>query len=152
MLNKIIELFEQQKNDNSSPKEDDVKLAAATLMFELIRSDGQIDEAEIQQMRDVLSAHFKLANDDLEALIDNAKSSAQQAISLQGFTRKICDSWDNEQRVQLLEYLWQLALADQHIDTHERHLVRKVAGLLYLTDRQINTARENAKRQLGIAN
>lgn len=151
MLKKIKELFEQQKADNPPPKEEDVKLAAATLMFELIRSDGQVDEAEVRQMRDVLGKHFKLTKDDVHALIEDAENSAREAISLQGFTRKICDHWDNEQRVQLLEYLWLLALADQHIDTHERHLVRKVAGLLYLTDRQINIARESAKRQLGIS-
>ena len=53
--------------------------------------------------------------------------------------------------MKLLEYLWVLALADERIDPHERHLVRKVAGLLYLNEKQIMQSRENAKRQLGIS-
>jgi uncharacterized tellurite resistance protein B-like protein len=43
-----------------------------------------------------------------------------------------------------------IALADKVIDAHERHLVRKVAGLLYLNEMQIVHARENAKELLGI--
>lgn len=150
MLKKFKQLFESAA-DTSAPKDDEVKLAAATLMFELIRADGDIDDVEIEQLRMVLGNHFQMGSADVETLIDDAQNSAQEAISLQGFTRQICDHWGNEERVKLLEYLWLLALADQHIDTHERHLVRKVAGLLYLTDRQINVARENAKQQLDIA-
>ncbi len=147
MLNKLKQLFDQPQ---AAPEESDVKLAAATLMFELIRSDGDIDEAELIQLRAVLSNEFELQAEDVEAMIHDAQNNAEQAISLQGFTRQICEQWGNEQRVQLLQYLWVLAIADQHIDANERHLVRKVAGLLYLTDRQINTAKLAAAQQLGL--
>lgn len=101
-------------------------------------------------MSGILQREFSLAEDELAALSDLAKTTAQEAISLQGFTREICEHWDNPKRLKLLEYLWLLALADEKIDPHERHLVRKVAGLLYLTDTEIIVARENAKQQLGI--
>ncbi len=144
MLDRLKALFAAD-SPPQPPNEEDVKLAAATLMFELIRADGQVDDEEIEQMQRVLAQEFHLSKAYVDALIQQAQASAENAISLQGFTRQICDSWDNDQRVKLLEYLWILALADGHIDTHERHLVRKVAGLLYLTDRQINLAREAAK-------
>jgi len=79
-----------------------------------------------------------------------ARKSAHEATSLQGFTREICDNWGNAKRVRLLEHLWIIALADKTIDANERHLVRKVAGLLYLNEMQIVQARENAKQKLGI--
>ncbi len=147
MLQQLKALFEQDKPDQQ-PNEQDIQLAAASLMFELIRSDGSVDDVEIEQLGTILCSHFNLKEADVDALIDDAKNSAEEAISLHGFTRKICDSWNNEQRVQLIENLWVLALADQTIDAHERHLVRKVAGLLYLTDRQINVAQETAKQTI----
>lgn len=146
MLNKFKALFLQ---DNTADiQEDDVKLSAATLMFELIRSDGNIDSVELTQLTQLLKDHFSLTDAEVQTLIDDAQSSAEDAISLQKFTRQICENWSNEQRVQLIEYMWLLAFADQHLDTNERHLVRKVAGLLYLTDRQINIAQERAKQRL----
>jgi len=128
----------------------ELKLAAATLMFEMIRSDGQVDRVELDQMGALLQREFKLGEEELAQLFKQAEDTAQNAISLQGFTREICDNWGNEKRLKLLEYLWMLALADERIDPHERHLVRKVAGLLYLNDAEINQCRERAKQQLSV--
>ena len=147
MLKKLQSLFDSPKSD-TSPSASDVKLAAATLMFEMIRSDGQIDEVELNQMRSLLESQMDIAEEDIEELVNQAQSNAEDAISLQGFTRQICERWDNDQRLQLIENLWLLALADQTIDANERHLVRKIAGLLYMTDRQINIAKESAKLKL----
>lgn len=134
--------------DQSKDQTLDVKLASATLMFELIRSDGRIDEVEMSHMKNLLSKQFDLTNADLEALISLAEQNAKESTSLYSFTREICDNWDNEKRLQLLENLWVLALSDDVIDPHERHLVRKVAGLLYLNESQIIQSRENAKYRL----
>jgi uncharacterized tellurite resistance protein B-like protein len=142
-------LFSKTKGKTvKEPSDRDLKLAAATLMFELIRSDGQIDQVELNYMRVILRREFNLNDQELDELFTLAKDTANEAISLQGFTRDICDNWGSAKRMKLLEYLWTLALADEKIDPHERHLVRKVAGLLYLNEAQISTSREQAKIQL----
>ncbi|MFT6032728.1 MAG: putative tellurite resistance protein B-like protein [Arenicella sp.] len=149
MLNKLKTLFKKAKVDQQ-PSDQDLKLAAATLMFEVVRSDGVIDQVELEQMGKILQREFKLNQDEVDELFELAKDTADQAISLQGFTRDICDNWGNAKRMKLLEYLWMLALADETIDPHERHLVRKVGGLLYLNDAEVAQSREQAKRQLGL--
>lgn len=151
MFKSIKELF---KNNivSKEPDEQQLRLAAATLMFELIRSDGRINKVELIYMNDILKREFKLTPDELDNLSKLAKETAYEATSLQGFTREICDNWGNQKRIKLLEYLWMLAMADNEVDRHERHLVRKVAGLLYLNDTEIIIAHENAKKQLGISN
>lgn len=150
MLKSLKALF-KKGNVAIEPSEQDLKLAAATLMFEVVRSDGRIDQVELIYMGEILQREFKLNEQELEELFQLAKSTANEATSLQGFTRDICNNWGNTKRMKLLEYLWTLALADDQIDPHERHLVRKVAGLLYLNEAQISQSREKAKRQLGIS-
>lgn len=149
MLKSLKELFKSDTN-KQNPSDHDLRLAAATLMFELIRSDGRVDRVELVYMGEILRREFKLGEEELDELFKLAKESAHEATSLQGFTRAICDNWGNAKRIKLLEYLWMLALSDERIDPHERHLVRKVAGLLYLNEGEIVIARENAKAQLGI--
>jgi len=137
----------------AKPKDKDeleLKLAAATLMFEVIRSDGKVDEVELNYMGELLQREFNLGEDELAELFKQAEDTAHQATSLQGFTREICENWGNNKRLKLLEYLWILALSDDRIDPHERHLVRKVAGLLYLNESEIVQSREMAKHQLGV--
>ncbi len=134
------------KSDDSaaSPSDQDLKLAAATLMYEMVRSDGSVDPMELKHMQNLLKNEFNLEADVLAELFEAAEASAQEAISLQGFTREICENWDNPKRVKMIEYLWTIALADDHIDPHERHLVRKVAGLLYVNEAQIQSAKATA--------
>lgn len=138
--------------DDTAPesKEQDLKLAAAVLMFEVARSDGQIDQVELDTMANILQEQFDFPAEDVNEMIGLAKQESEDAISLQGFTRQVCDNWGNSKRIKLLEHLWIIAFADEHIDAHERHLVRKIAGLLYLTDGQIARARENAKAAIGL--
>lgn len=145
-LKKLIKRPEHRSED----KELELKLAAATLMFEVVRSDGRVDDVELIYMEEILRREFNLNDEELGELFKQAKSSAHEATSLHNFTREICDNWGNTKRAKLLEYLWTLALADDQIDPHERHLVRKVAGLLHLNEKQIVQSRERAKRQLGI--
>jgi uncharacterized tellurite resistance protein B-like protein len=149
MLKSLKNLFKQAKA-KEEPSDQDLKLAAATLMFEVVRSDGNIDDVELMHMGEILSREFDLNQQELDELFELAKDTANEAISLQGFTRDICDNWDNPKRIKLLKYLWMLALADERIDPYERHLVRKVAGLLYLNDAEVAQSREQAKLQLGI--
>lgn len=139
-----------EHNDAEQADDQDLKLAAAVLMFEVARSDGKIDQVELDTMAKILREQFEFSEPDVNEMIQLAQQESEEAISLQGFTRQVCDNWCNNKRVKLLEHLWIIAFADEHIDAHERHLVRKIAGLLYLTDRQVARARENAKATIGI--
>ena len=126
---KVLRTLFKQNTEKHDPTEQELKLAAATLMFEVIRSDGRIDQIELTYMRNILRQEFALEETELEELFELAKEKADEATSLQGFTRDICNIWGQFEREKLLKYLWMLALADKQVDPHERHLVRKVAGL-----------------------
>jgi len=62
----------------------------------------------------------------------------------------ICETWGNAKRMNLLENLWIVALADRNIDKTENDLVRKLANLLCLNEMQIFRSQENAKLRLGL--
>ena len=150
MLKSLKQLFKSESSA-TAPSDHDLKLAAATLMYEMIRSDGDVDDVELQHMRDLLKKEFDLEPESILKLTEDAQQSANDAISLQKFTREICENWNNPKRVKMIEYLWTIALADEHIDSHEHHLVRKLAGLLYVTDKEIQTAKARAIEALGLS-
>lgn len=132
-------------NALTKPDSHDIALAAATLMFEVIKSDNNIDLFENQQMAEQLRKQFGLSCEEIDELIVLAEDTSDKLTSLHGFTRQLCDYWNNSQRCELIEDLWLIALADGKIDSHERHVIRKIAALLYLTDKQIALAKDVAK-------
>ncbi len=148
MLKTFKQFVKDRFTDNETltkPNSHDIALAAATLMFEVIKSDSDIHLFENLQMAEQLHKQFDLSREEIAELVALAEDSSDEAISLQGFTRQLCDSWNNSQRCELIEDLWLIALADGKIDAHERHVIRKIAALLYLTDRQITLAKVAAQ-------
>lgn len=151
MFNSLQNFFSRKSSSaktNKEPTDDDLKLAAATLMFEMIRSDGQVVPTEITAMGKILRRQFRIPREDIDEMIKLVQNTSGDSESLQNFTSNICGKWGNAKRLKLLEHLWVIALADQRVDPLETHLMRKVAGLLYMTEMQIVQAKKNAVAHL----
>ena len=114
-------------------------------MFEVSKSDDDIDSSELNKIRTILVDKFSMNTTTVDELIDQAKVESENAISLYDFTRDICSNYEHPERITILKHLWQVAFADGKIDQHERHFIRKIAGLLYLTDQDITLARSQAQ-------
>ena len=148
MLKTFTQFITEHFTDNNAltkPNSHDIALAAATLMFEVIKSDSDIHLFENQQMAEQLRKQFDLSCEEIAELVALAEDTSDKSVSLHSFTRQLCDSWNNSQRCELIKDLWLIALADGKIDAHERHVIRKIAALLYLTDKQIALAKIAAK-------
>ena len=107
--------------------------AAAVLLIEVARADFSEDEIEIETVADLLAAHLALPRTEIEALVDEAQREADHAASLQAFTRQLHEELSLDEKHAIVEMLWRVALADDTLDKHEDHLIRKVAGLLYIS-------------------
>ena len=60
------------------------------------------------------------------------------------FTQEICRQIEPEARVQIIEMLWEVAYADGALDPEEDMLLRRIAGLIYVDDRERTLARQRA--------
>ena len=149
MISKLAQLISKSTSDTDSEQHaQGLALAAATLLIEISRADGSIDAAELDALQRILTVDFNISANDVAELIQTARQQSDDAISLQGFTRQLCDAWDATERRRLIEICWEIALVDNVLDAHERHSVRKIAGLLYLNDKEIVLAKQAAQARL----
>ncbi len=149
MLEKIKRFFETKvsTDDGGEPEEHQLQLAAAALLFEVSRSDFSTDDEERNRIRDLIRTQFGLSREETQTLMDLAEEQAHLATSLHGFTSLINANWPLEQRIRLVEFMWEVALADAHLDAHELHLMRKIGSLLYIPHKQMVAAKMRARRR-----
>jgi uncharacterized tellurite resistance protein B-like protein len=114
-------------------REHALRFATAILLVEVARADFAEAVAEESTIRTLLEKSFNLSRDETAALVKEAKAAADHSASLQSFTRQLHESLTVPEKHQIVEMLWRVALADDHLDKHEDHLVRKIAGLLYVS-------------------
>ena len=122
--------------DSGSVAKTDVELALAALLVELARADFQENREEFATIRNLLARYLRDPG-RVDALLNEARGQADRAVSLHEFTRQLNLEFSEPQKLEVVEMLWRVSRADGRIDAHEGHLVRKVAGLLHVRERDL---------------
>ena len=91
-----------------------------------------------------MAEHFHLEPDEIEKLLTIAKDEVDRAISLHEFTKNVNEALDPEEKVTVIELLWQVAVADKVIDKYEEYFIRKIADLLYVPHKAYIRAKHRA--------
>ena len=150
MLKALTEFIDQTFGAKEDADPDDrrhsVEFATALLLVEVARADYDEDPAERRELIEQLDRHFALSREEIELIVEEAESEADHTASLQEFTRRLHETLTLEEKCDIVEMLWRVALADDHLDKHEDHLVRKIAGLLYIPHKDLIRIRNSVSK------
>lgn len=130
--------------------EDELAAAAVAVFVEAALLDGGFGDDERQIILELMTERFQIPAADAASLVDSAASDAEHANKLYSATRTIRDGFGIEERIDVMEMLWQVAYADGVLHDYEANLVRRVAGLLYVKDQDNGRARKRALENLGL--
>jgi uncharacterized tellurite resistance protein B-like protein len=119
---------------------DPLQRAAAVLLVIAARLDGRMDSHERASIERLLVERLDVT--EAAALIEEAEKAAANTTDFFGVTRIINKQLPPEQRVGVIEMLWQVVYADGAVHDYEANLVRRVAGLLHVSDRDAGEARK----------
>lgn len=140
-----------KENTVAAPqKVENEKLAAAVLMVEVAAHDGEISRVEREQILHLLEHKLDLTEADALELFVEALATQNDANHILSFTRKIKDHFDEAGREHILELMWEVVFADGKEDLYESNLLRRVTGLLYISDKQSGQIKKKVKARLGL--
>jgi len=153
MINRVLAFLglDEGQQDRSFSKADEKYVAAAALMVEAGSMDGSFDESERQAIADIAKTRFGLSPEEAETLVEQAQAAHDQTNNLLRFTRIIKDRFEPEERTDIMEMLWEVAYADGKIHDYEANLMRRIGGLIYVSDRDNGAARKRAMERVGIS-
>jgi uncharacterized tellurite resistance protein B-like protein len=120
----------------------DARLALTALLVRVARSDGIYDQNERERIKRIAQTRYGLPSDDASALRHQAEELEAQAPDTVRFTRAIKDAVAYEDRIGVIEALWQVVLADGKREAEEDSMLRLVSSLLGITDRDSAMARQ----------
>lgn len=152
MIKRLKALFGEVPGGDNKVRQhqaDELQLAAAALLVEAARMDQSFDGAERQIIATLLRERFSLDEDEVEALIETADVEVENAVELYSYARLVKDRFSHEERIELVEMLWEVVYADGRLHDYEASLLRRIAGLVYVSDRESGSARKRALERLG---
>lgn len=123
-------------------------LALAAVMVEAARRDGDYAAAEREAILRIVMREEGLDPAGAEALLVEAETAQEESVDLFRFTHALKESTPFEDRVRIIEDLWEVILADGERGHEEDQLVRSVCGLLGIPDRESGLARARVEARL----
>lgn len=150
MIQKLKKIFAGNSALEPEKAYDPTELACACLLTHAALQDGTLALSEEETMTRLLGQRFSLDQQKAKALLQTAQAHVTESVEMYGITRDIKDALDHEERLSLMEMLWQVVYADGELHDYEANLMRRVAGLIYVSDKESGEARKRALRALGI--
>ncbi len=145
MLNSLKFFFHQSEEIHQN-NTDDLYLLSG-LMLETANIDGHVDQQEVDKISKVLIDIFHEEPSAVEAELNKCLEELEEHKSFHSFTSQINQSFSNEKKIILLEILWEIILEDGELHDFESNLMRRLAGLLYISDVQCGNAKKRALKK-----
>ena len=150
----MFELFKTTvskfKNNEENIQNDEVKAmnSIVALLVEAASIDGDIGNDEKNQIENILIERLNLHKIEAEKILEQTISESEEQIEIWSKTNDIRKELDYEERLNILELMWGIVLVDDVLDVFEAQLMRRVSGLLYISDIDSGTSKKRAIEKL----
>ena len=144
MFDGLLRFLTGVDDGRQSGEEEDATFALAVLLIEVARSDDRVEGRERGIIEGALTRRFGLERSEVTRLMKTAEEGAIKAVDLHRFTQTVVREFSEEERIGVIEMLWEVAYSDGLLTGDEDALIRRVAGLIYVSDWE----RGEAKRRI----
>tara|TARA_B100000686_G_C16513193_1_gene823223 strand:+ start:188 stop:559 length:372 start_codon:yes stop_codon:yes gene_type:complete len=114
------------------------------ILVEAAAIDGKIDKSEVSKIKRSLVNFFEITHDKSSEIVDKSLNEIDASNSFYYFTSKINKEYEYDKKIELIEILWEIILADGEIHDFESNLIRRLSGLLYVSDIDCGNAKKKA--------
>ena len=134
MLESFRNFFNKSKLNKDTEEIDSHLMLVCGILMEAAAVDGKIDDSEISKINTSLTFFFEVSKEKSTYIINKILAKVDEPNSFHYFTSKINKEYEYDKKIILLEILWDIILADGKIHDFESNLVRRLSGLLYISD------------------
>ena len=121
-----------KKKERKDPNNKNVLIIA--LLIHAAKIDENYTENEKKIIRNVIVDLNEINSNQADELLKLAEEKERESNQIIEFTKEI-KKYSMEFRLKIIEILWKIVYSDGSSDSYESNLIRRVCGLLYISDR-----------------
>ena len=143
MLSLLKNILNNQNSQEDNNSNKDLELLCG-LMIEAAYTDGKVDESELNKIKLSLINIFSEDPKEVDLILEKAEENKNNSKSLHHYTSFINKNFNEKKKILLIEVLWEIVLSDGDVHDFESNLIRRLAGLLYISDVDSGNAQKRA--------
>jgi len=150
----MFELFKSTVNkfknnkENIQKEEINALNSIVALLVEAASIDGEIGSDENKQIENILIERLNLEKTKAVKILEQTILGSEEQIEIWSKTSDIRKKLDYEERLNILELMWEIVLVDDVLDVFEAQLMRRVSGLLFISDIDSGNCKKRAIQKL----
>ena len=142
----MFNFFKKSNYENSSEEPSfEIELTAAVLAYEIARSDGDISDNELSVLMDEVHKIAKKVGKDKKEILNIIEIYSKDSVSFFEFIEDINKNYQKEEKLSLIQFMWNVAFADGNLDVDEERLIRRVADLIKIKDIEVLKLKDVSK-------
>ena len=123
---------------NIFKKEKKIEVNNNVLIAALLIHAAKIDENYTDEEKKIVTRSvtdlFNISVEEAEKLVADAEKKEQESNQIVEFTKEI-KKYSMESRLKIIEVIWKIVYSDGTNDNYESNLIRRICGLLYVSDK-----------------
>ncbi|WP_306253340.1 TerB family tellurite resistance protein [Parvularcula sp. IMCC14364] len=149
MLDRILKkLAGTDSTEEAQEKTDPGQLAYTALLVEAARIDESYTETEAGLIDQLIMREFSLDAEAAGALRREAEKAQAEATDIYRFSSVVKNGFSPEEKIELLEGMWEIILSDNQTDKYEEMIMRRLIGLIYVSDQDSARARQRVEARI----
>jgi len=143
----MFNIFKKNKKEEANIHKHnfEIDLIACVLAYEVARADGNISNDELSSLLKEIEKITADVDKDPDEIFNLIKNYSENSVSFHEFISDINKDFAREDKLELINYLWDVAYADNVLDVNEERLIRRIANLINLKDLDVLRLKDKAK-------
>jgi uncharacterized tellurite resistance protein B-like protein len=141
LLNRFFSNRAEKGQRGQAADDHELNVATCALLVEMARIDESFTAQETAAIMRILETRYGVSGEHTKALMAEAEKELEESVDLWQFARLINDHFSREEKIGIIETLWQVVFVDGKMDQYEDYLMHKMANLLRLTHKELMDAK-----------
>ena len=125
----------------------EVELTASILAYEIARSDGDISESELSLLYDEIKKISAKVGKKEDKILEIIEEYSKNSVSFYEFINDINKDYSKEDKLSLIQFLYDVAYADKILEVSEERLIRRIADLIKIKDIEVLKIKDTSKNK-----
>ena len=126
MLKKFFRKEKKESSDNN--------ILIAALLIHAAKIDENYTENEKKIITTAISNLNQISFNESEKILELAEKKEKESNQIVEFTKEI-KKYSMDFRLKIIEIIWKIVYSDGTSDSYESSLIRRICGLLYVSDK-----------------
>ena len=135
----MLNFLKKKDNENN----DNLLTKIGSLLIHAAKIDQNYTEKEKEIIKKTL-INLGANKENIENLLITAEKNENDSNQILDFTKEI-KNLDEEEKIKIIEALWNIIYSDEKSDDYEANLMRRLSGLLYIDNKVMGDIKEKIK-------